>query len=285
MLTRLGTVASLNLSGNAVSLNRSSGRDPVGVRRPAVRSHVGLLCLTAILCAVRLSAVEPAEYETLLAEITPDRLATIEARSRIQVRPRHARRPSEPPVQILDARDRLILELGRDLVRQVTEPECDDEEFARRTGAALVSYIRATPYDCLNRLFQDAPGRIRFAAFRAQNMIDVATAMRPLAAAYDGTNADRLVEVALFLRVGYFNAFYDGQYLDWNGRAAEIDAAVAAAMDAFVDNTHFYGEAATHHEAPVGSRRVDGVLRPGALPAGREALAAAMGAPPPGAPA
>ena len=216
----------------------------------AMPRHVLRLGLTALLLgASPLFALEPAEHETLLAEMTSDRFAAIEARSRIQVPLRYARQPSEPAVQVLNSRDRVIVELGRHLGAYATQADCDDDEFARRAGAALVTYVRATTYECLNRLFQAAPGRIRFAAFRAQNMIDVATAMHPLATAYDGTNADGLAEVALFLRTGYYNAFYERQYMDWSGREAEIDAAVAAAIDAFVDNTHFYDETLAHRGA------------------------------------
>ena len=70
-----------------------------------------------------------------------------------------------------------------------------------------------------------------------------------LATAYDGTNADNLAEIALFLRTGYYNAFYEPQFMDWTGRNSEIDAAAVAAIDAFVHNAHFYDETAAHGDA------------------------------------
>ena len=196
--------------------------------------------------ASTLSAVEPAEYEDLVAEITPERFAAIEADARIQLPLTARRRSSEPPIQLLSSRDRLALELGRYLTVTSTERDCDDEAFTNRTGAALVSYIRASSYTCLNRLFQDASGRVRFAAFRAQNMIDVATEMKSLATTYDGTNTDNLAEIALFLRTGYYNFFYESENMDWDDRLTDIDAAVVAAMDAFVENDHFHDETDAH---------------------------------------
>ena len=208
------------------------------------------LLLAVLLCgASTLSAVERAEYERLVAEFTPDRFARVEAASRIQVPVRDPGRATEPPLQILSSRNRLVLELGRELRAPSREEDCDDEAFASRTGAALVEHVRASPYACLNRLFVSAPGSIRFAAFRAQNMIDVATATQPLAAGYDGTNADSLAELALFLRIGYYNFFYESEYMDWTGRVDEIDAAVVAAIDAFVENDHFHDDTDAHEDA------------------------------------
>ena len=208
------------------------------------------LLLAVLLCgASTLSAVERAEYERLVAEFTPDRFARVEAASRIQIPVRDPGRATEPPLQILSSRNRLVLELGRELRAPSREEDCDDEAFASRTGAALVEHVRASPYACLNRLFVSAPGSIRFAAFRAQNMIDVATATQPLAAGYAGTNADNLAEFALFLRIGYYNFFYESEYMDWTGRVDEIDAAVVAAIDAFVENDHFHDDTDAHEDA------------------------------------
>ena len=97
------------------------------------------------------------------------------------------------------------------------DDHCDDEEFANKTGAALVEHIRSAPFECVNRLFQDAPGSIRFTALRTQNMIDVATAAVPLATGYDGTNATNLTALFAFLRAGFFVAFYEPDDLDWSG--------------------------------------------------------------------
>ena len=85
-----------------------------------------------------------------------------------------------------------------------------------------MEHIRSAPSECVNRLFQDAPGSIRFAAFRAQNMIDVATAAVPLATDYDATNATNLAELFVFLRAGFFVAFYEPDDLDWSGHTEAI---------------------------------------------------------------
>ena len=134
-----------------------------------------------------------------------------------------------------------------------TPDDCDEEDegFATKTGDALVEHIRASTVQCLSRLFSNAPGSVRFAAFRADNMIHVADAMRPLASGYDGTNASNVGEIALFLRAGYYVAFYEGDDLDWAGRAEAIHEAVADAVDAFVDNDHLYDETEEHGEVLV----------------------------------
>ena len=124
------------------------------------------------------------------------------------------------------------------------EDECDDGAFAANTGDALVEHIRTTPYRCLNRLFSSAS--TRFAAFRKRNMIDVAEATRPITVAYDGTNSSNIRELFLFLRVGLYVEFYEGEELDWTLPDDEIDAAVADVLDAFAANAHFYDETEAH---------------------------------------
>ena len=154
--------------------------------------------------------------------------------------------PAEPLPQLLDPTDRLAFDLAHGIVRR--SDHCDDDGFATKSGDALVAHVRSAPYECTNRLFTRAPGSVRFAAFRARNMINVARAAESLAVTYGGTNVTSLVELFLFLRAGYFVAFYEYEDLDWVGRRAEIDSAVVAALDAFVNNAHFYDTTSEHAE-------------------------------------
>ncbi|MDE0365582.1 MAG: collagenase [Gammaproteobacteria bacterium] len=182
--------------------------------------------------------------ELRLSDLTIQRIAAIDARLHILVPPDARRTPSEPLPQLLDPADRLGFDLAKGIVRK--SDHCDDDAFATKSGDALVAHIRSAPYECVSRLFTDAPGSVRFAALRARNMIDVARAAKPLADAYGGTNLTNLREIFLFLRAGYFVAFYEGDDLDWAGQREEIDAAIVAALNAFVDNAHFYAATDAH---------------------------------------
>ena len=124
------------------------------------------------------------------------------------------------------------------------EEECDDEAFATKTGDDLVEHIRTTPVNCTRRLYSEAASR--FAAFRRQNMIDVAEAATPLAVDYDGTNSSNIRELFLFLRAGFYVEFYEGAELDWSEPDDDVAAAVVDALDAFTDNVHFYDETEAH---------------------------------------
>ena len=200
--------------------------------------------VATLVAALSLSAEEFQQNELRLQQLTPERIASVEAKLRIKLPPDQRRHPSEPLPRLLDAADREVFDRSRGMIR--VDGHCDDEGFAGKTGEALVEHIRSAPYECVNRLFQDAPGSIRFAAFCAQNMIDVATAVVPLATGYDATNASNLTELFVFLRAGFFVAFYEPDDLDWSGHTEAIGRAAAAALDAFVDNRHFFDETGEH---------------------------------------
>ena len=181
-----------------------------------------------------------------LADLTPERIASIDAKLHVLVPPEARRTPSEPLPQLLDPADRLAFDLAQGIVRR--SDHCDDDGFATKSGDALVAHIRSAPFECIGRLFSTAPGSVRFAAYRARNMVDVARATESLAITYGGTNVTNLRELFLFLRAGYFVAFYEEEDLDWADRREEIDTAVVAALDAFVDNAHFYDATKEHGE-------------------------------------
>ena len=124
--------------------------------------------------------------------------------------------PSEPLPELLDPADRLAFDLAQRVPRR--GDGCNDDGFAAKSGDALVAHIRTGSDERLNRLFSDAPGSVRFAAFRARNMVDVAEPAASLATAYSGANATSLAEVLLFLRAGYYVAFFARQRI-WIGRA------------------------------------------------------------------
>ena len=152
----------------------------------------------------------------------------------------------EPSPRLLSPAERRVFDIALESGRAplALDDECDDEAFATRTGDALVEHIRSTPRHCISRLFSQAS--TRFDAFRKQNIIDVARTTRPLAVAYDGTNSNNIAELFLFLRAGFYVWYYEGDELDWTLPDDEVTNAVAGALDAFTDNTHFYDETEEH---------------------------------------
>ena len=210
------------------------------------RHHLSLALLGALSLGGTPASIagEPREGDLWLEELTPERIASVDSMLRIKMPAEERRIPSKPLPRLLDPADRLIFDRAQRLVRK--DDHCDDEGLVTRSGEALAAHIRSMPIECLYRLFEDAPGSIRFTAFRAQNMIDVAAVAATLSATYDGTNATNLTELFLFLRTGYYVVFYEPDDLDWDGRTEAIGRAVIAALDAFVDNPHFYDETEEH---------------------------------------
>ena len=187
------------------------------------------------------------------ADITHEQVAAVENSLRVigisnnKGVSRSRRTPQEPPPRLLSPKERRVFDIAFSHGHAAparNEEECDDEAWATRTGDALVEHIRTIPSRCTDRLFSKAA--TRFAAFRKQNMIDVAEATTPLAVDYDGTNSSNLRELFLFLRAGFYVEYYEGGELDWSEPDDDIAAAVVGALDAFTDNAHFYDETEAH---------------------------------------
>lgn len=186
-------------------------------------------------------------------DITPEDVVAVENKLRIigiswdKGASRDRSAPQEMPPRLLSPKERRVFDIAFShghAAPALGEEECDDEAFATKTGDALVDHIRRTPFRCTNRLFSEAASR--FAAFRKQNMIDVAQATTPLAVAYDGTNSSNIQELFLFLRAAFYVEFYEGDNLDWSEPDDDIAAAIVEALDAFTDNAHFYDETEAH---------------------------------------
>ena len=126
-------------------------------------------------------------------------------------------------------------------------PLCDLNEFVVRSGSALVEFIQSEHYECITPLFgyrTEGIEGIRMAAFQQENMIYVAGATAQFATTYDGTDPqDRLHNLYLFLRAGYYNDFYYEHLINWTD---EVDRVMAEALDAFIENAHFYDITAGH---------------------------------------
>ena len=130
---------------------------------------------------------------------------------------------------------------------EVHVPFCDLNEFVVRSGTALVEFIQSESYECINPLFGNRTERIeriRMAAFQQENMIYVAGATAQFATTYDGTDPqERLRNLYYFLQAGYYNEYYAEHLINWTD---EVDRATAGALDAFIDNAHFYDTTGEH---------------------------------------
>ncbi len=80
------------------------------------------------------------------------------------------------------------------------------------------------------------PDRLRHAAFTDDNLIHVMRFAAGLAETYDGTNSTNLAIFFYFFRGAYFSeAYVEGLIFSRN-----VDQAMVEALDAFIENAHFY---------------------------------------------
>ncbi|MGP3990171.1 collagenase [Streptomyces sp. 3N207] len=111
---------------------------------------------------------------------------------------------------------------------------CSPGDFAQ-TGDALVKQITSSTTECINTLFsltgQDAHG-----AFREEQMITVANALREDSAAYPGDGSTGMPQIVLFLRAGYYVQFNHEQ--DVGEYGPELKSAIQGGLDAFFDSEH-----------------------------------------------
>ncbi|MFE6175633.1 collagenase [Streptomyces sp. NPDC056464] len=95
--------------------------------------------------------------------------------------------------------------------RPRTEPglqaaPCTPGDFGRRTGAALVAFVKASTTDCVNTLF-GVTGTDARAVFREAQMVTIAEAFTRTARQYAGDNSAQVWQLVLFLRAGYYVQF------------------------------------------------------------------------------
>ncbi|MBW3697737.1 PKD domain-containing protein [Vibrio sp. T187] len=112
---------------------------------------------------------------------------------------------------------------------------CDVEAFATSSSSSLIAAITTQGASCVNELFS-AESRIQESAFDSSNMFNVAKHVVTLAKSYAGGGDDDLEALYLYLRAGYYAEFYNSNvsFTSW------VQPAVKEAVDAFVNNSHFY---------------------------------------------
>ncbi|MER5867611.1 M9 family metallopeptidase [Kitasatospora sp. NPDC002040] len=107
---------------------------------------------------------------------------------------------------------------------------CNVSDFTSKTGAALVSQIKASDLTCINTLFQ-LTGSNAQAAFREAQMVTVANALRTVSANYPGDNSTSAGQLVLFLRAGYFVHWYNESTVGTYGPA--LKSGLQGGLDAF----------------------------------------------------
>jgi microbial collagenase len=115
--------------------------------------------------------------------------------------------------------------------------DCDLGAFAAATAAELPDLVRGAEIDCLNGLFYlDGPASAPIVG--EAKMTAVADALHTRAPDYAGNNDDGIRQLILFLRAGYYLAFY--YPVEVGSYGPGLVAALRPAIDAFTANAHFH---------------------------------------------
>lgn len=116
---------------------------------------------------------------------------------------------------------------------QQNAPTCDAEELAGYTGQRLIQALTAQNPVCINDLFR-ASGNTARQLFSEDQMRTVAQGVERLATTYPGSNRDGILQLALYLRAGYYVQFYsDGLIPSYSGA---LKREAKAALERFFSN-------------------------------------------------
>ncbi|MAD88384.1 MAG: collagenase [Pseudoalteromonas sp.] len=118
---------------------------------------------------------------------------------------------------------------------------CDVNALATTNSTTLINEIKSQGVQCVNELFS-ASDNIQATAFDSNNMYAVANHVKTLSQNYQGGGDVNIEALFLYLRAGYFAEFYNDQvtFATW------VTPAVKGAIDAFVNNSHFYDDNDAH---------------------------------------
>lgn len=118
---------------------------------------------------------------------------------------------------------------------QAAAAPCDLSKLATNNTNALISELKSQGTNCINELFS-ASATVQKDTYTSANMYQVALHVKTLAEQYQGGGNDDIEALFLYLRAGFYVEFYNDQvsFATW------VKPAVKNAIDAFVNNTHFY---------------------------------------------
>ncbi|WP_274911388.1 collagenase [Streptomyces sp. WZ-12] len=112
---------------------------------------------------------------------------------------------------------------------------CSPGDFGGRTGADLVTAVKAATTECVNSLFS-LTGKDAHDVFREEQMVTLANAFKDGASSYAGDNSTNVWQVVLFLRAGYYVQYNHPSDVGPYGQ--NLAAATQGGLDAFFANSH-----------------------------------------------
>ncbi len=118
---------------------------------------------------------------------------------------------------------------------------CNVNAFATSNSTTLINEIKTQGATCVNELF-NAASNIQVTAFSSDNVYSVANHTASLAGSYTGNGSPDMEALYLYIRAGYYVEFYNNgvSFVSW------VKPAVKGAIDAFVNNSHFYDNNDNH---------------------------------------
>ncbi|MGA4837869.1 collagenase [Streptomyces sp. G45] len=164
-------------------------------------------------------APRPATPAAVAAELAPDAGRVADPTVGI------AQRPPRQATPDAAQRERITA-----TARPGKAPRCSVDDFASKTGTALIQQIKSVDKTCVYTLFSQSGATAR-ALFREPQMVTVANALRATAAKYPGDNSTSTLQLVLYLRAGYYVQYaYPG---DVGAYGTALKRAVRPALDAF----------------------------------------------------
>ncbi|WP_043470858.1 collagenase [Kitasatospora sp. MBT66] len=119
--------------------------------------------------------------------------------------------------------------------KSLVAQSCTSADFAARTGADLVAFVKNSTTDCIKSLYSS--GGADPSSFNQARMLSVAAALKDLAANYAGDNSTGIAQLVKYLQVGYYIQFnYPAGAGPYTG---ELATAVSSALDTFFAGTHW----------------------------------------------
>ena len=147
-----------------------------------------------------------------------------------------------PPDRLREVDPVIGTDLTADAARRRLESlqDCGPGAAEVRSGPALVAFLAASHWSCIESLFS-GPEDLRRAAFTESNVLYVLETAGDLAMLYDGTNDDKLAELLHFVRAAWFN--------EWMGVATfsiRVNYATMEVLDEFIQNPRFWDVTEEH---------------------------------------
>lgn len=122
-------------------------------------------------------------------------------------------------------------------------PSCQISNFENLYGYHLTNKIKSVNKSCINQLFPATLQQTKN-IFSESQMLSAAQEMAALSEVYQGDNKNKILEIILFLRAGY--------YTNWNYKnqlgsdSIELKKQVSFALNKFIANSYFKNISAKH---------------------------------------